>query len=264
MDPVIIIPAGALLLAWAATRKKKKVTKKSELPSELDELDKPLPPPPTGPYVGPGGEEPWRPGGPGQGPKPFPGPSGGPKHAEDEDPSPIEIWPGTRPEDIEAHPHARYGLFVSADCETVYVGELWYEEVFLPQARELVLGYTKAFHHPSAVMYELLVARPSGNGFFSPNPVMQREHYPEDPHLMCIAAFGDFVYGDFTPVGTYSGWVTHEDAWDYYKWFRGEYPVLSGFLSDLSARLWSEVEFAWIFELEWPEDEPDGDLDFDY
>ena len=80
MDPIIVVPV-ALAVAWAATRKKKKTKATEPLPSVTDEPKNPLPPAPTpdpvGPFDGPGGDEPWRPGGPGQvGPKPFPGPSG--------------------------------------------------------------------------------------------------------------------------------------------------------------------------------------------
>lgn len=277
MDPVIILPAGALLLAWAATRKKKKATKKTEpLPTVLEPVEpsKPLPTPPTengpvGPYVGPGGEEPWRPGGPGQvGPKPFPGPSGGAKDPEEEDPSPVEIWPGTTAEEIEAQPNARYGLFISSDCETVFEGESWYAEVFLPKARQLVLEHPLAFHHPVAVIYEILVAAPTGQGFFGPDPVTQSQHVPEGAAMQCAAAWGEFVYGDFTPLGTYSGWISsrtdpNDEFWEYGEWFSEEYPELAELLSGLNSALWAEPDLAAVFDQEWPADEPPGEIDFD-
>ena len=274
MDPIVIVPV-ALAVAWAATRKKKKPAKKAELPSVTDEPEKPdepLPPPPTkdpvGPYDGPGGGEPWRPGGPGQGgPKPFPGPSGGPKAPEYEDPAPVEVYPGTTAEQIEEHENAGYALFVSSDCETVYEGEKWYSEVFLPKARELVLSDPEAFHHPVAVIYELLVVQPSEALALPGTDYSQQDVVPPTPALACIGAWGEFVYGDYTPLGTYSGWITErtdpgDEFWDYGEWFRAEYPELADFLSGLNAALWYEPGLEEIFDREWPDDVPPGDIDF--
>lgn len=265
MDPIIIVPV-ALAVAWAATRKKKKTTKKTEpLPTVLDEPVEPLPPPPThddpfGPFDGPGnGGEPWRPGGPGQvGPKPFPGPSGGPKPPEYEDPSPVEIYPGTTAAEIEQHANAGYALFISSDCETIFEGESWYAEMFLPRARELVLGYPKAFHHPVAVIYELLVY-----------PQLEdAPDEPETPTQACVAAWGEFVYGDRTPLGTFSGWISersdpYEEYGDYMAWFQEEYPELSDLLWTLYTALWTEPELSEVFDRAWPEDEAAGEIDFD-
>ncbi len=276
MDPVIILPAGALLLAWAATRKKKPVKKAEPVAPPLEE-PKPLPPkqPPSPPPrpalppVGPGGEEPWRPGGPGPvGPMPFPGPNGGPKDPEEQDPSPVEIWPDTQPEEIDSHPNAAFGLFVSSDCKTVFEGVSWYTEVFLPRARQLVLQHPLAFHHPVAVLYELLVAAPSGHGLLGPDPITQRDHVPDQAALQCIAAWGEFGYGDFTPLGTYSGWISsrtdpHDEFWSYAEWFSEEYLELSELLSTLYTALWAESDLAAVFDQNWPADEPPGDLDFD-
>lgn len=274
MDPIIVLPV-ALAVAWAATRKKKKTTKKTEpLPSVTDEPDKPLPPPPThsdpfGPFDGPGTQEPWRPGGPGQvGPKPFPGPSEGPKPPDEQDPSPVEIYPGTTAEQIEEHANSGYAIFISSDCETVYEGERWYSDVFLPKARALVLEHPNAFHHPVAVMYELLVAMPTDEGFLGSIPVRHSEHVATTPAEGCIGAWGDFVYGDFTPLGTYSGWISErtdpgDEYWDYAEWFREEYPELAELLGNISSALWDEPELAAVFERDWPGDEPPGDLDFD-
>lgn len=273
MDPIIVVPV-ALAVAWAATRKKKKPAKKTEpLPSVTEEPIKELPPPPieTDPVdpTDPGGQEPWRPGGPGQvGPKPFPGPGEGPKSPDEENPSPVEIYPGTTPEEIEAHPNAGYAVFVSSDCETVYEGERWYAEVFLPRARELVLEHTAAFHHPVAVIYELLVVMPTDEGVFGSFPVRHSEHVPFTGAEKCIAAWGEFVYGDFTPAGTYSGWISersdpYDEYWDYMKWFSAEYPELSKLLGDINIALWDEPDLAEVFSREWPADEPPGELDFD-
>ena len=120
MDPIIILPV-ALAVAWAASRKKK-TTKKTTTTSTTTPTKTPTPttaepseqPPPTeqpkGPFDGPGGEEPWRPGGPDvdgpKGPEPFPGPSGGPKDPAVGDPSPIEIYPGTTAAEIDAQDNA--------------------------------------------------------------------------------------------------------------------------------------------------------------
>lgn len=271
MDPIIIVPV-ALAVAWATTRKKKPA-KKTELPSVADEPERPLPPPPTkdpvGPYDGPGSDEPWRPGGPGPvGPKPFPGPSGGPKPPEYEDPTPVEIHPGTTAEELEEHAHVGHALFVSSDCETVYEGEKWYAEIFLPKARELVLGHPAAFHHPVAVIYELLVVQPSEAQALPGTNYTHQELVPSTPALACIGAWGEFVYGDYTPLGTYSGWISErsdpgDEFWDYSDWFGAEYPELADFLSNLNYTLWQEPDLAEIFDREWPGDEPGGDLDFD-
>ena len=168
------------------------------------------------------------------------------------DPSPTEIYPGTTPEQIEEHEHAAYGLFISSDCETVYEGERWYEDVFLPQARELVHANPPAFHHPNAVIYELLVV-----------PQMSDEE-PETPTQACVAAWGEFQYGLRTTVGTFSGWVPGSDESDaYFLWFAQEYPELDELLYDLYTRLWSEPDLADVFDMDWPEDEPEGDIDFE-
>jgi hypothetical protein len=278
MDPIIIVPV-ALAVAWAATRKKKTTKKTEPLPTVLDEPTEPTEPPvhddPFGPYDGPGGDEPWRPGGPdlpkppGQvGPKPFPGPSGGPKPPEVEDPAPIEIYPGTTPEDIEAHEHAGYGLFISSDCETVYEGELWYSDVFLPKARELVLEYPDAFHHPTAVIYELLVIAAHEAALFEQSMTPHLTDTPETPTQACVAAWEEFVYGDYTPAGTYSGWISERsdpngEYGDYSNWFREEYGALSSFLWGLYTSLWREPELAEVFDLPWPADEDPGEIDFD-
>jgi hypothetical protein len=270
MDPIVIVPV-ALAVAWAATRNKKKTTKKTELPSVTDEPPKELPPPPThddpfGPYDGPGGDEPYRPGGPGQGgPKPFPGPKGGPKPPEYEDPAPIEIYPGTTADEIEQHDNAGYGLFISSDCETVYEGESWYTDVFLPKARELVLGDPDAFHHPVAVIYEILVAMPTGEGFSQPEGKPHRDHVVKTDAAACVAAWAEIVYGGYTPLGTYSGWINdpYDESWDYYDWFKGEYPDLSDLLYGLAAAMWNEPDLVEIFDLDWPEDTADGDIDFE-
>ena len=269
MDPIVIVPV-ALAVAWAATRKKK-TTKKTELPAVTDDTPKPLPEPPTedepvGPYDGPGGGEPWRPGGP-VGPKTFPGPKGGPKAPEEEDPGAVEIYPGTTAEEIEQFDNAAYGLFISSDCETVYEGERWYTDVFLPKARELVLGAPAAFHHPVAVIYEILVVWPSEAEALEQASVPQRDYDPTTPTEQCIAAWHEFVYGDFTPLGTYSGWISertdpNDEYWDYGQWFGTEYPMLVDFLTGLYSMLWDEPEFAEIFSRDWPDDEPPGDLDF--
>jgi len=256
MDPIIILPI-ALGLAWAATRKKKTTKKPTktepELPSVHDD--------PFGPFDDP---EPWRPGGPELppppydgpvGPKPFPGPSGGPKSPEFEDPSPTEIYPGTTTEQIEAHENAAYGLFISSDCETVFEGERWWDEVFMPRARALVLEQPDAYHHPSAVLYELLVMPP------------QEGHETETPAQSCVAAWSEFVYGAFTPASTFSGWIDdpHDEYWDYTDWFGEEYPSLSEFLWAAHSNLWSEPDLAAVFDRDWPQDvlEDDGDIDFD-
>jgi hypothetical protein len=269
MDPILIVPV-ALAVAWAATRKKK-TTKK--LPPVVDEpTDDPL-----GPIDGPGGVEPWRPGGPdlpkpsggGQvGPKPFPGPSGGPKAPEYQDPAPVEIHPGTTPEEIEAHEHAAYGLFISSDCETVYQGELWWSDVFLPRARALVLAYPEAFHHPVAVIHELLVAMPNEAALYEQSMSPHPTDVLETPTQACVAAWEELVYGDHTPVGTYSGWISERsdpngEYDDYAQWFGEEYPALSTMLWDLYTALWMEPELAEVFDQSWPADEVSGDIDFD-
>ena len=263
MDPIIIVPV-ALAVAWAATRKKKTVSKPKAtstvqpepvLPSVDDDL--------PGPFEGPGGEEPWRPGGPTLpkppqddgpvGPKPFPGPSAGPKPPEVGDPRPIEIYPGTTPEDLEEHVHADYGLFISSDCETVLQGERWWDDVFLPQARELVLGNPEMFHHPTAVIHELLV---------NLGGVHEEEVTPAQE---CAAAWVEFVYGEFTPYGTYSGWIgAGDEYYEYHEWFEQEYPELSRLLWDLYVDLWAEPDLGKVFDREWPGDLPDEDgLDFE-
>lgn len=272
MDPIIVVPI-ALAVAWATTRKKKKPSKKTEpLPAVTDEPPKELPPPPQtdpiGPYDGPGGQEPWRPGGPQVGPKTFPGPSEGPKPPEEQDPSPVEIYPGTTAEEIEGHANSGYAIFISSDCEMVYEGERWYSDVFLPKARELVLDHPALFHHPAAIMYELLVAAPTGEGFFGPTMVTHRDHQPTTGAGQCLAAWADFVYGDFTPEGTYSGWISErsdprDEYWDYLEWFDSEYPDLSMFLGNVVSALWREPELAEVFERDWPADEPPGELDFE-
>lgn len=261
MDPIIILPI-ALAVAWAASRNKKKSTTKKAEPEPLVD-----PPPPHDDPVGPfdGGDpepEPSRPDGPDLpkppqdgpvGPKPFPGPQGGPKSPELGDPRPTEVFPGTTSEEIEAFENAAYGLFISSDCQTVYEGEQWWNEVFYPEARKLVLDNPEAYHYPTAVIYELLVMPPPG------------EDEPETSAQACVAAWGEFVYGDVTPVGTFSGWIDdpNDEYWDYSAWFDEEYPALSELLWDLHQSLWLDPEFAEVFDQPWPEDEPEGDIDFD-
>lgn len=263
MDPIIILPL-ALAVAWAASRKKKTTTKKATTPTEPTEPTEPIEQPtgtddPTGPFDGPGGEEPWRPGGPGvdgpKGPKPFPGPSGGPKDPDLGDPSPTEIYPGTTVTDIEEQDNAPFGLFIGSDCNDVYVGDRWFEEVFLPQARGLVLGNPEAFHHPVAVMWELLVA-----------PQIAEEDGEPTPPAACIAAWPEFAYGGFTPVGTFSGWIIDPDNtyWDYIEWFQAEYAALDDALWEVVFGLNNEPDLWAIFDREWPQDRPEGDGDIDF
>ena len=259
MDPIVIVPV-ALALAWAASRKRKS-TKKKTVTDPEPEPEVVEPPVWDGP-----GFDPWRPGGPEvpkppqdgpTGPKPWPGPSGGPKSPEEEDPRPTEIYPGTTATQIEEHEYAGYGLFISLDCNSVFEGERWYEDVFLPRARELVLDTPEAYHHPVGVIYALLVAD------------QMRGEEPETPVQECVAAWPDFVYGDVTPLGTFSGWVTErsdpaDEYWDYLEWFANEYYALDRFLNDLYSRLYAEAELAEVFEEEWPDDDPDaGDIEFD-
>lgn len=267
MDPIILVPI-ALAVAWAASRNKKKTstTKKpeDELPPVHEDpfgpFDGPVPAPPK--PTEPTEPEPWRPGGPELpkppqdgpvGPKPFPGPHGGPSSPEMGDPSPTEIYPGTTREEIESFENAEYGLFISSDCETIFEGELWWDEVFLPQARGLVLGNPDAFHHPSAVIYELLVMPPKG------------EEELETPAQSCVAAWEEFVYGAFTPLGTFSGWIDdpHDEYWDYAEWFDQEYPELAEFLWSLNTGLWGDPEMAEVFDRPWPADDPEGEIDFE-
>lgn len=274
MDPIIIVPV-ALAVAWAATRKKKTSTKpkattpttpehdlpgvddEPELPSVLD--DEPDEPEPVGPFEGPGGEEPWRPGGPNlpkpQQPEPDPFPSGGPKPPELGDPRPIDIYPGTTAEQIAEHEHAAYGLFISTDCKTVFEGELWLSDVFMPLARELVLGHPEMFHHPVAVMHELLI---NLGGTDDAEETMAEG---------CIGAWSEFVYGAFTPYGTYSGWIhdPHDEYWADVEWFTVEYPKLDQFLWDIYMALWDEPDLVKVFEADWPDDVPGDDegIEFD-
>lgn len=261
MDPIFLVPI-ALAVAWAASRKKKSTPKTTTpTPTEPDPID--LPGVHDDPFVGPGGEEPWRPGGPDLppydgpvGPKQFPGPSGGPKPPEAEDPSPVEVFPGTTIEEIEEHEHAGHGLFISSDCETVYVGDRWFENVFLPQARLLVHGMPDAFHHPVAVIYELLVA-----------PSRDDDGEPTTPAAACVAAWGEFVYGGYTPEGTYSGWIVDDtgEYWEYLEWFDEEYPELNAALESIYRALWDEPDLAEVFDRDWPLDAPsdDGGIDFE-
>ena len=270
MDPIIILPV-ALAVAWAASRKKKTTKKKKTTTSTTTPTTTPTPttaepteqPPPTeepkGPFDGPGGEEPWRPGGPDvdgpKGPEPFPGPNGGPKDPGLGDPSPIEIYPGTTAAEIDAQDNAAYGLFIGSDCIDAYAGDRWFEDVFLPRARSLVLDNPEAFHAPVAVIWELLVV-----------PQLGEEVDDDSAPAACISMWSEFAYGGFTPSGTFSGWILDPDNsyWDYAEWYQTEFTVLDQMLWDLVYALVSKPELWAVFDRDWPDDRPEGDGDVEF
>lgn len=257
MDPIIILPV-ALAVAWAASRKKKTAKKSTPTPTTTPTEPPPVVEDPIGPFDGPGGEEPWRPGGPDvdgpKGPKPFPGPSGGPKDPELGDPSPTEIYPGTTQAEIDEQDNAAYGMFIGSDCVDVYVGDRWFHDVFLPQARTLVLDHPEAFHAPAGVIWELLVV-----------PQLSNDDGEPTPTAACISAWSEFAYGGFTPLGTFSGWIIDPDNtyWDYAEWFQAEYPALDDMLWELTYALVNVPELWAVFDREWPLDYPQDPSEFD-
>lgn len=259
MDPIIILPL-ALAVAWAATRKKSSKRSSSngksgaqDIPPTHDDpfgpLDgptpeppRPAPPVPRPPPVAPPPVEPpppvVEPSPPIEDPlAPFPGPTAGPRDPELGDPSPVDVYPETRLEIVADYDHAAYGLFITTDCDEVYEGDDWYDAVFLPRARELVLHQREAFHSPVAVMYELLV-RP-GRERNEPGTIVHE----------CLAAWDEFVYGTPTTSGTYSGWIDDVDGyWEHAEWFAAQFPVLSSFIESVRSRLWWESDLAEVFQ----------------